>query len=79
MMQSPNNRVIIGSAPASRSGGASGLQSLGRLLGQSLGAVIVAALFAFLPGQSTTWVAWCAAALALTAAIVSLVREPPRV
>lgn len=78
LMQSPNNRVIIGSAPPHRSGGASGLQSLGRLLGQSLGAVIVAMIFAFLPGQNNAWVAWCAAALALAASIVSLVREPPR-
>ena len=76
MMQSPNNRVIIGSAPPERSGGASGLQSLGRLLGQSLGAIIVATIFQFMPAAQTEWVAWTAALLALTAAAVSLTRKP---
>ncbi len=78
MMQSPNNRVIIGSAPPDRSGGASGLQSLGRLLGQCLGAVIVAAVFQFVAASDTAWVAWTAAALAIAAALLSLLRDPPR-
>jgi DHA2 family multidrug resistance protein-like MFS transporter len=79
MMQSPNNRVIIGSAPPDRSGGASGLQSLGRLLGQCLGAVIVAAVFQFIATTDTQWVAWTAAALAIAAAVLSLLRNPPRI
>ncbi len=45
LFQSPNNRVIAGSAPRERSGGASGIQAMGRLLGQSLGAVVVAIVF----------------------------------
>lgn len=76
MMQSPNNRVIIGSAPPERSGGASGLQSLGRLLGQSLGAIIVATLFSGLGTTDIRWVAWTAAALAITASAASLLRKP---
>jgi MFS transporter, DHA2 family, multidrug resistance protein len=44
--QSPNNRVLIGSAPPERSGGAAGLQSTGRLVGQSLGAAITAVIYA---------------------------------
>ena len=76
MMQSPNNRVIIGSAPPERSGGASGLQSLGRLLGQSLGAIIVATLFSGLGTTDIRWVAWTATALAITASAASLMREP---
>ena len=47
--QSPNNRVIIGSAPRERSGGAAGLQSTGRLVGQSLGAAFVAVAFGRAP------------------------------
>jgi MFS transporter, DHA2 family, multidrug resistance protein len=43
--QSPNNKLIIGSAPAHRSGGASGLQSTGRLVGQSIGVAIMAVIF----------------------------------
>jgi DHA2 family multidrug resistance protein-like MFS transporter len=44
--QSPNNRVIISSAPANRSGAAAGLQSTARLVGQSLGAAVMAVIFA---------------------------------
>jgi DHA2 family multidrug resistance protein-like MFS transporter len=72
--QSPNNRVIIGSAPRERSGGASGLQSMGRLLGQSMGAAFVAIVFGLVQGNQTAWVAWCAAGLALTAACASGLR-----
>lgn len=72
--QSPNNRVIIGSAPRERSGGASGLQSMGRLLGQSMGAAFVAIVFGLVHGNQTAWVAWCAAILALTAAGASGLR-----
>jgi DHA2 family multidrug resistance protein-like MFS transporter len=74
LMQSPNNRVIMGSAPPSRSGGASGLQSLGRLLGQSFGAIIVATIFAFIHQGSMVWIAYTAAALSFVAAVVSIVR-----
>jgi DHA2 family multidrug resistance protein-like MFS transporter len=44
--QSPNNRAIISAAPENRSGGAAGLQSTGRLVGQSLGAAAMAVIFA---------------------------------
>ncbi|GAB2857666.1 MFS transporter [Pseudoduganella ginsengisoli] len=74
LFQSPNNRVIVGSAPRSRSGGASGLQSMGRLLGQSLGAVAVAVIFALGLAQPTAWIAWAAAALALMACGASSLR-----
>ena len=43
--QSPNNRLIIGSAPPERSGGAAGLQSSGRLIGQSFGTALMAVAF----------------------------------
>ena len=43
--QAPNNSVIMGSAPKRRAGTASGLLSLSRTLGQSLGIAIMASSF----------------------------------
>ena len=77
LFQSPNNRVIMGSAPRERSGGASGLQALGRLLGQSLGAVAAALLFALGPADPTAALATGAASLALLAAGTSAMRRKP--
>lgn len=48
LFQAPNNRAIINAAPLSRSGGASGMLSTARLLGQSLGAAIAALAFGLL-------------------------------
>lgn len=48
--QSPNLRAIMSSAPPERSGGASGTVATSRLLGQSLGAALVALCFG-LSGQ----------------------------
>ena len=73
--QSPNNRVIIGSAPRERSGGAAGLQSSGRLIGQSLGTALVAVAFGRAPAHATEIALWGAAALTLAGAIASGLRE----
>jgi len=43
--QSPNNRLLIGSAPPERSGAASGMLSTARLLGQTNGSALVALSF----------------------------------
>lgn len=43
--QTPNNRIMLGSAPENRSGGAGAMLAMSRLVGQSLGAVGVAMLF----------------------------------
>ena len=43
--QSPNNRLLLGSAPPERSGGASGMLSTARLLGQTVGSALVALTF----------------------------------
>ncbi|MEH3116710.1 MAG: MFS transporter [Methylorubrum populi] len=78
LFQSPNNKVIITSAPRERSGGASGMQSSARLVGQSLGAALVAVLFGLVPGGPAGAVAptlWCAVALALTGAVASGLRR----
>jgi MFS transporter, DHA2 family, multidrug resistance protein len=73
--QSPNNRVIIGSAPRERSGGAAGLQSFGRLIGQSLGTALVAVAFGRAPAQATEIALWGAAALTLAGAVSSGLRK----
>ncbi|WP_244914110.1 MFS transporter, partial [Methylobacterium frigidaeris] len=74
LFQSPNNKVIITSAPRERSGGASGMQSTARLLGQSLGAAVVAVIFGYLHTGGTATVLWLASALALTGAVASGLR-----
>lgn len=45
LFQSPNNHTIVTSAPRQRSGAASGMLGTARLTGQTLGAVVVAAVF----------------------------------
>ena len=45
----PNNRAIITSAPPIRTGGASGMQATARLLGQTMGAALVALVFTAFP------------------------------
>ncbi|SEQ09364.1 MFS transporter, DHA2 family, multidrug resistance protein [Devosia sp. YR412] len=42
IFQAPNNKVMIGSAPRARSGGAGAIQSTARLLGQSIGVALLA-------------------------------------
>ena len=78
LFQSPNNKVIITSAPRERSGGASGMQASARLVGQSLGAALVAVLFGLVPGGPAGAFAvtlWCAVALALAGALASGLRR----
>lgn len=75
LFQSPNNRVIMGSAPRERSGGASGLQSLGRLLGQSIGAVAVAIVFGLVHDRPVMLITSIGAMLALVAATSSVLRR----
>jgi DHA2 family multidrug resistance protein-like MFS transporter len=51
LFQSPNNHTIVTSAPLHRSGAASGMLGTARLTGQTLGAVVLAAIFALRPGH----------------------------
>ncbi len=48
--QAPNNRTLIAAAPRHRTGGASGMLSTARLLGQTGGAALVALMFATVAG-----------------------------
>lgn len=46
MFQTPNNVVMVMATPLSRSGGAGGMQSTARLVGQTFGATLVSTIFA---------------------------------
>ena len=70
----PNNRAILTSAPPIRTGGASGMQATARLLGQSMGAALVALVFTAFPQSGTTVTLFIAAGVASVAACVSFSR-----
>ncbi len=74
LFQAPNNRTLLQSAPRSRAGGASGMLATARLLGQTSGAALVAMIFALSPGAGTRISVEVAAAFALVAALVSILR-----
>lgn len=76
LFQTPNNSTIISSAPTDRSGGASGMLGTARLLGQTLGATLVAMLFNLVPHHSTQVCLYLGGAFAVIAAIVSSLRIP---
>ncbi|HLY06732.1 MAG TPA: MFS transporter [Rhizomicrobium sp.] len=72
--QAPNNRAMIASAPRHRSGGASGMLGTARLLGQTLGAALVALLFGQFGEHATIYALFIAAGFAVSAAAVSSLR-----
>jgi DHA2 family multidrug resistance protein-like MFS transporter len=74
LYQSPNNRTIQGSAPRARSGAASGMASMARLLGQTIGAALAAFLFSRLVGDAAIAALWLGSVFAALGAIVSAVR-----
>lgn len=75
LFQTPNNRILLLSAPKARSGAAGAMQGTARLTGQTLGAVAMAAIFEGAPLSAAPEVALVlAAAFAGFAAIVSLAR-----
>jgi len=74
LFQSPNNRAMISAAPRARSGGASGMLGTARLLGQTIGAALVASLFARVPHHATTVALFVASGFAIVGAVVSALR-----
>lgn len=74
LFQTPNNSTIIASAPESRSGGASGMLGTARLMGQTLGASLVALMFKVFPGQSAHASLLLGCGLSVAAAFISLTR-----
>ena len=54
LFQSPNNHTIVRSTPVLRSGAGSAMLGTARLTGQTMGAIILATLFALWPGHGGT-------------------------
>jgi len=78
MFLSPNARLIIGSAPIDRAAAAGGLVSTTRMVGQTTGATLVAALLALSIGGGTV-PPLVAAGLATIAGLCSFARLRPAI
>jgi len=74
LFQPPNNKAMITTAPPHRTGGASGMISVARLLGQTVGGMLVALTLGLVSHAPTTMCMALAAASAYLAAGVSLTR-----
>ena len=75
VFQAPNNRAIIRAAPRARAGGASGMLSVARLIGQTLGSLAAAIAFARLGDRGPHVSIQAAALLALAACVLSAARR----
>jgi DHA2 family multidrug resistance protein-like MFS transporter len=84
LFQSPNNRLLIGSAPADRAGAGSGMLSTSRLVGQTTGSALVAVVLGLTHGgpdsivHATHVALGMAVAFAATAMGLSWLRVLPR-
>lgn len=76
LYQTPNNVVMVMSTPTVRAGAAGGLQSTARLVGQTLGAIIVGGVFAMSGDVLTGSVAclYYSVAIGVVAGVMSLCR-----
>jgi DHA2 family multidrug resistance protein-like MFS transporter len=74
LFQSPNNRAILTTAPRERSGGASGMLGTARLLGQTIGAALMALMFGLTGDHATIVALATGAGFAAVAAAVSCLR-----
>jgi DHA2 family multidrug resistance protein-like MFS transporter len=72
--QSPNLRALMSSAPAHRSGGASGIVATARLMGQTVGAALVALCFAISAIHGPALALALGAGFAAAASVASLLR-----
>jgi len=73
LFQAPNNRLLIAAAPRERSGAGSGVLSSSRLLGQTLGAALVAVVFGFTTTQGVAFGAHLAVSIAAGTAVLAMV------
>jgi DHA2 family multidrug resistance protein-like MFS transporter len=73
LFQAPNNRLLIASAPRERSGAGSGVLSSARLLGQTLGASVVALVFSFTTAQGVVMGSHLAISIACGSALLAMV------
>lgn len=75
MFQTPNNIIMVIATPVQRTGGAGGMQSAARLVGQTLGATAVTLIFAILPqNTSVSTCLYAALGTSLLAGILSATR-----
>ena len=75
LFQTPNNIVMVIATPIQRTGGAGGMQSTARLVGQTLGATLVTLIFAISLPKLSVQICLCVAlGMALVAGILSLTR-----
>jgi MFS transporter, DHA2 family, multidrug resistance protein len=75
IFQTPNNRNMLLSAPRERSGAAGGMQGTARLLGQTVGSVIMALLFTLTSSEAAPRIGLAVGAvLALAGGLVSVMR-----
>jgi MFS transporter, DHA2 family, multidrug resistance protein len=74
LFQTPNNRTMIAAAPRERSGGASGMLGTARLLGQTIGAALVALFLARVPADGTRISLLVGVGFALLGAALSMLR-----
>lgn len=76
MFQTPNNIVMVMATPVNRSGGAGGMQSTARLVGQTLGATLVSSVFALIAVEmnAVRLCLWISIGFAMCAGIFSYTR-----
>jgi DHA2 family multidrug resistance protein-like MFS transporter len=70
--QSPNNRLLIGSAPPDRAGAGSGMVSTARLVGQTTGSALVAVVFGLTHGAADPVVLGTHAAIGVAAGFAAV-------
>ncbi len=75
LFQTPNNRNMLLSAPKARSGAVGGMQATARLLGQTIGSVVMALLFTIASATAAPRIGLAvSAALTLAGGLVSAMR-----
>lgn len=80
LFQTPNNRNMLMSVSYARTGAAGGMQGTARLIGQTIGSMIMVLLFARTSAAVAPQIGlWVSAALALTGGVISLSRAHPRI
>ena len=77
LFQVPNNRILFLSAPPERSAAAGGLQGSARLIGQTLGALIMGLLFASASSMTAPRIGLAVGALFAVAAALASAAEIP--
>lgn len=74
LFQSPNNHILLSSAPPHRTGSASGMLASARLIGQTTGAALVAMMFNFFNDGAPHKAMLLAGVLTMSGAVLSSLR-----